>query len=256
MQAGELRAAVRAGRPVLGAFVKTASHQAVELLARAGLDLVIADAEHAPLGLETLGAMALAARAWRTALLVRPVDLAPGFIGQCLDMGFSGVLAPHVDSPAAAGAVLDATRYDRGRRGFSPSTRAADYGAADAGGYRREVDQTNSVWVQIEDAAALGRLDAIAATADVDCLFIGRADLAASLGVERIDDAAVVEAVKAICAAGARAGRAVGLYVGRPEEIAPFRAMGIGVFVCGSDQSWLLAQGARVRAAFAAATGS
>lgn len=253
MEAAELKAAVRAGRPVLGGFVKTASHQAVELLCRAGLDVVIADAEHAPLGLQTLDAMALAGRAWDASLLVRPVDLAPGFIGQCLDMGFSGVLAPHVDSAAAAGAVLDAVRYDRGHRGFSPSTRAANYGAADPAAYRRMADADAVVWTQIEDAAALSELGAIAAVAAVDCLFIGRADLAASLGVSRGDDPKVVEAVRAICAAGALAGRAVGIYVGRAEEIAPLRQMGVSVFVCGSDQSWLLAEGARVRGAFEAA---
>ena len=244
-----LREAVRGRRPLLGAFVKTASHQAVELTAATGADFAVVDAEHAPFDRSTLDAMVPAGRAGGLPLLVRPPDLDPSFIGQALDLGFAGVLAPHVASPKAARRVIAAARFDAGQRGFSPSTRAGGYGAGDPADYRRAADAATCLWVQIEDAEALPQLDAIAAIDAIDCLFVGRADLALSLGVERPDDPKLVEAVRTIAAAGGRAGRTLGIYVGSPDEIAALRALGFSLFICGSDQSWLLAEGRRVRRA-------
>ena len=244
------RQAVRSGRTLIGVFIKTGSHQAVELVTKTGMDFAIVDAEHAPFDASLLDRMALAARAVNLPLLVRPPDLGASSIGQALDMGLGGVVAPHVDSAEAAQALLNASRYDRGHRGFSPSTRAGGYGAADARAYREAADANNSVWCQIEDASALPRLDAIAAVEDVDCLFLGRADLSLSLGVESQSDPKVVEAVRATAEAGRRHGRTVGIYIGSPAEIPDLKALGISVFVCGSDQSWLVGEGRRVRREF------
>jgi 2-keto-3-deoxy-L-rhamnonate aldolase RhmA len=241
------RQAVRSGRTLLGTFVKTASHQTIELVARTGLDFAIVDAEHAPFGAADLDRMALAGRATGLPLLVRAPDLGASFIGQALDMGFGGIVAPHIDSSSMAEQLLDASRFDRGQRGFSPSTRAGGYGAPDARAYRQAADRDTSLWCQIEDASALPNLDAIAAFEDIDCLFLGRADLSLSLGVDRQDDPKVVQAVQATAAAGRRHGRAVGIYIGAPHEIPELKAMGVTVFVCSSDQGWLIAEGRRLR---------
>ena len=241
------RATVRSGRPLLGVFIKTASHQVVELISLTGLDFAIIDAEHAPFDLATLDRMALAGRAGGLPLLIRPPTAEPGFIGQCLDLGLGGIVAPHIDSPAAAESLVGAVRYDRGHRGFSPSTRAGGFGAPDARAYREAADSANSVWCQIEDAAALGRLEAICGVDEVDCLFVGRADLAASLGVDRQDDPAVVSAVRTVAAVGRRHGRATGIFIGAPTEIPALRTLGYSVFVCGADQGWLKAEGRRIR---------
>jgi len=241
------RVAVRGGQTLLGVFIKTASHQTVEVIARTGLDFAIIDSEHAPFDPLTLDRMALAGRAAGLPLLARAPDHGAAFIGQALDMGLAGIVAPHVDSPQAAERLLAAAKFDRGQRGFSPSTRAGGYGVPDARAYRETADRESTLWCQIEDAAALAHLDAIAAVEDIDCLFLGRADLALSLGVDSQGDPKVVEAVRATAQAGARHGRAVGIYIGSPAEIADLAALGITVFVCGSDQSWLIAEGRRIR---------
>ena len=242
------RQAVRDGRRLLGGFIKIPSHQSVELMARAGQDFAIIDAEHAPFDLATLDAMA--AHGARLPLLIRPPSADRASVGQLLDMGFGGILAPHVDGPEAAGRLLDGVRYDRGHRGFSPSTRAAGYSAPDAAVYRQAADAGNSVWCMIEDAAAIERIDAIAAIDDLDCLFLGRADLSLSLAALRQDDPKVVEAVRAVADAGRRHGRTVGIYIGAIAEVPALSALGISVFMCGSDQNWIMAEGKRLRAEF------
>ena len=243
----EFRQAVRDGAVLIGTFIKTASHQIPEILGAAGLDFAIIDAEHAPFDLLTLDRMVLAGRSAGLPCLVRVPELAPAQIGQVLDLGAAGIVVPHVATPEAATQALSAAKYGSGARGFSPSTRAGGYGTADPTAYRLAADRDSSVWCQIEDAAALSNLDAIAAIDQLDCLFIGRADLALSLGVDSPRDPKVAAAVAATAVAGRRHGRTVGIFVSDTTEIPDLLALGITVFVCGSDQSFLLAQGRRIR---------
>lgn len=235
-----LRDRVRSGERVIGTFVKTASPQTVEVLARSPLDFVVLDAEHAPLGLDALSLSLGIAGLAGLATLVRVPSHDAAFINSCLDMGAEGLLVPHVRSAADVEAIADAVKYSRGHRGFSPSTRAAGYGAVPAVAYRTMADARNGIWCQIEDAEALEAVEEIAAHDAVDCLFIGPADLSLSLGLDGPDDVRLEAAIAHIIEAGRRHGRAVGLFVSRPEQIPPALARHISVVLCGSDQSMLL----------------
>ncbi|MDB5396454.1 MAG: aldolase [Rhodospirillales bacterium] len=247
------RDCVRGGSVLLGTFIKTASHQIPEIIGAAGLDFAIIDAEHAPFDLPTLDRMVMAGRGASLPCLVRVPELTPASIGQVLDLGAAGVVVPHIASTEAATRALGATKYAGGRRGFSPSTRAGGYGTIDPVTYRQTADHESSVWCQIEDEAALSHLNAIAAIDQLDCMFLGRADLALSLGVDSQRDPKVVAAVAATAEAGRRHGRTVGIFIGDTGEIPDLLGLGITVFVCGSDQSFMLAESRRIRKDLSAA---
>ena len=250
------RARVRAGEVVLGAFIKTAHHAVGEVMGRAGLDFAIIDAEHSPFDLEGIDGVVLGSRAAGLPCLVRPAGHWLPFIGQCLDLGAAGVLAPHVTNGATAAALVGAAKYASGGRGFSPATRAGDYGTVEFAPYRARADAESSLWCQIEDAAALDNLDEIAAVEGVDCLFLGRADLALSLGVDGSDHPAMRAAIAATAEAARRHGRALGAYLGDTGEIGPFLELGATVLVVGADQSWLMSHGRAIRQALSEATNS
>ena len=247
----DFRQSIRGGAVKLGTFVKTPAHHIPEILGVAGFDFAVLDCEHAAFDAAALDRMALAAKAAALPCLARVPELSATAIGQVLDLGLAGVMVPHVASAGAARAALAAAKYGLGERGFSPSTRAAHYGNVEPRAYRDAADRESSVWCQIEDVAALAQLDAIAAVEEIDCLFLGRADLALSLKVDSQKDRKVVEAVAMTAEAGRRHGRTVGIFIGDTAEIPELLALGITVFVCGSDQSFLLAQGRRIRAEFA-----
>ncbi len=231
---------VRSGEPVVGTFIKTPSLQTVEVLAHAALDFVVLDAEHAPFGRDSLSVALSLARCAPFAMLVRVPDHQEALINACLDLGAEGILVPHIRSAADVEAIADAVKYARGRRGFSPSSRAGGYGTVPAAAYRAGADARNVIWCQIEDADGLEAVEEIAANDAVDCLFIGPADLSLSLGLEGPDDARLEHAISRIIDAGKRYGRAIGIFVSRPEHIQPALSDGISVVVCGSDQSMLL----------------
>jgi 2-keto-3-deoxy-L-rhamnonate aldolase RhmA len=243
-----LRDRVRAGKPVVGTFVKTTSPQTVEILGHSGMDFAVLDAEHAPFGIDGLDSAIGAACGVDFPAIVRVPDHGKAFINSCLDMGAAGILVPHTLSGADADGVADAVKYGRGKRGFSPSGRAGRYGQIDFEAYRTSTDATSNIWCQIEDRSAMDHLDEIAANDVVDCLFIGPADLGLSLACDGPKDPRLAEAIRAIADAGRRHGRAVGLYVPNTDSIADMLAIGISLFICGSDQGLMLGRAKQVAA--------
>jgi len=247
MSAPVLRA--RLGAPLIGTFLKSASYQAAEILGLAGLDYLVVDAEHAPFSAGDIDRVALAARNTGLPLLVRVPQLEAGFINTCLDLGAEGIMVPHVRNREEAARAVAAASY-AGARGFSPSSRSAQYGQLGAKRHRAESDARTTIWAQIEDAEALDQLDAIASVAGIDCLFVGRADLALSLGIDDPGDPKLAAAVARIGTAARRAGRAAGLFITDLTEVPARMSEGYSCFVCGSDQSLLMQQGRQMRAAF------
>lgn len=222
-----------------GTWVKTPYPHVVEVLALSPLDLLVLDAEHAPFDRSALDVCLLAARAGGKPVLVRPASANHQHILQALDGGADGVIVPHVRSAEEARDIVRACHYGPGGRGFAGSTRAAVYTTLGMAKHRAAARDVVVV-AQIEDAEALDDIDAIAAVAGIDALFIGRADLTISMDATTPDDPAVVAAVERICAAGKAAGRTVGMFLSRPGDVAQWRAQGATLFILQSDQDFML----------------
>lgn len=233
-----------AGELLIGTFVKTPHASVVEVLGHSPLDCVCLDAEHAPFDRAALDAAILAARAAQLPALIRLQRADPADILNALDLGATGIVAPHVASAEAAAALARAARYGRGGRGFSGSTRAAAFTTRAMDQVIAEGNSNVTVIAQVEDAEALGQIDAIAATDGIDALFIGRMDLTVSLGALSPADAPVVAAVQTICRAAKRHRRIVGMFTANPDEALDWRREGASFFLLASDQQWIL-QGAR-----------
>ena len=231
---------LRNGDLLAGTWVKTPHPHGVEVLSLSSLDCLVLDAEHAPFDRRDLDACIFAARAGGKPVLVRPASAEPEQLLNALDCGADGVIVPHIRSAEEARAVVRACHYGPGGRGFAGSTRAAGYTTKGMARHR-EAARDTTIIAQIEDADALDEIDAIAAVAELDALFIGRADLTISLGAATPDDPVVVKAVEQICAAGQRAGRTVGMFLGRVGDVPMWRERGASLFILQSDQEFLLA---------------
>jgi 2-keto-3-deoxy-L-rhamnonate aldolase RhmA len=233
------RQRLRAGEVVTACFIKTPAFQHVEIAGASGLDAVVLDTEHASFDPSQLDVCLLAARAAGTAGLVRLADQRPETALHALDLGAAGVVVPHVKDAATARAVVAMCRYRGGDRGFSNSPRAGGYGAIGMADHVAASDDAISVICQIEDASAIEHVAAIAAVPGVDCLFIGRADLALSFGLTQLDHPRVDAAIATIIEAGQAAGVAVGIFLPDDSTVDSYARRGVTCFVIGSDQSWL-----------------
>ena len=245
------RERVRSRERLLGTFVKTPHPAIVEVLGFAPLDCVVLDAEHAPFDRGDLDVGLLAARAADLPSLVRVARADAPDLLNALDLGATGVLVPHVSDAASAREVAAACRYGSGSgRGYAGSTRAAAYGTRRMADNLARANAEVAVIAQIEDASALHEIDAIAAVDGIDCLFVGRMDLTVSLGAASPADARVVDAVREICAAARRHGRAVGMFTPTVAEARQWFDAGASLFLLGSDQQWVLQGAAALRNEF------
>ena len=185
--------AMAEGRTQIGLWAALASPYSTELLAGIGYDWLLLDGEHAPNDvrsmLSQLQAVASAQHAFcdqRSHPVVR-VPLGTGEAGtaiikQHLDLGAQTLLVPMVDTGEQAAQVVAACRYaPAGVRGMgSALARASRWQAHPQ--YVHEANDQVCVLVQAETALALQNIDAIAGTPGVDGVFIGPADLSASMG--------------------------------------------------------------------------
>lgn len=230
----------------VGTFVKTTSPHVIEILGGSGLDFAVLDAEHAPYDRAALDLAILAGRAVGLPLFVRVAERSAAALLSVLDMGAAGVLVPHVDTEQDAREVVAHCRFVGGDRGYSSSPRAAGYGAL---GMKQAIahGDRNVVVCQIESVAAVDNAARIAAVPGVGALFVGRADLALSMGLDNAQAPRVLEATEAVIRASLAAGTAVGMFVGSQAEREKYRALGVSWFVHGSDQS-LLRQAAQAAA--------
>lgn len=241
------RTRLRAREAMMGTFLKTPSAIVCEVLGLTPLACVCIDAEHAPFGRMEIDACVAAFRAADMPTLVRVQTGNAGEILGALDCGATGIVLPHVVSGPQAVELARAAHYGPGGRGYAGSSRAARYATKGMVEHICDSAARTTIVAQIEDADALPNLDAIAAVENIDCLFVGRMDLTASLGAASAQDARVIEAVEQICAAGRRHGKTVGMYFPPGEDCAAWQKKGATFFLLGSDQQFLL-EGARALA--------
>ena len=235
-----LKARIAAGEQLVGTFVKTPSPILCEVLGKTELDLVCLDAEHAPFD-------RLVQDQWLPALsregmpsLVRVPSAAPEHMLNALDCAATGVLIPHVTTPAMAEKVAASAHFGAGGRGYAGSTRAASYTSKPMAAHLADSAARSVVVAQIEDVEALAPIEEIAAVPGIDCLFVGRIDLTVALGAPSPSAPEVVAAVERICRAGADAGRPVGMFVGNLDEVPRWRAAGASLFLVSSDHGFLM----------------
>lgn len=244
--------ALKDKRPQIGLWLGLADAYSAEICAGAGFDWLLIDGEHSPNGLQSLLQQAQAIAAYPGAHAIARVPLGHGDAGtalikQYLDIGIETLLVPMVDTAAQADAIVRAMRYPpHGIRGMG-GARASRWGRyAD---YANEANAQVCLLLQAESREALDNLDAIAAIDGVDGVFIGPADLSASLGhVGNPGHPEVQHAIEDAIARIQRAGKAAGILT--PDEALARRYLDLGAtFVAVGLDTNLLARHTRALAA-------
>ncbi len=236
----EFRERLRSSEPLIGTFIKTPSPVVAEILALSDLDVVAIDCEHAPFGRVELDLCIAALRAADKPCLVRVANDSPTEIRNALDSGATGIIVPHVTTAAQAARIVKAAHFGDGGRGYAGSPRAAGYTTRGMPEHLADSRDQTTVVVQIEDIAALSTVADIAAVDGVDCLFVGRVDLAVAMN-KGVSDEEVLDAVRAVCADAKDADPAIGMFTPKLDELPDWIDAGASLFLLSSDQSLLLA---------------
>jgi len=241
-----LKERLREADALYGLWLSMGSETAAEALAHAGFDWLLIDMEHAPNdSADTVAQLrAIAAAHLPTEPVVRLPTSESWLVKRVLDAGARTVMFPNIGSADEAAHAVSLTQFPDertpdGRRGVAGVVRAAAYGMRRD--YLHGANAQIAVIVQIESAPALDEVEKIAATPGVDCLFVGPADLAASLG--HLGDSKhpdVVAAMLRIVAAARAAGVASGIFAMDTAQAKQYRGMGFSFIALAADVIWLV----------------
>jgi len=213
--ANPFKTAISRGDKVVGLWLSLANAYSAEICATAGFQWVLIDGEHAPNDVLSTLAQLQAVAPYPAHPVARTVDGNPAKIKQMLDIGVQTLLVPMVDTAEQAIALAAATQYPpQGRRGVG----AAAARASRWGSYTDYLETANDdvcLLVQAESRVALENLEAICAVDGVHGVFIGPADLAASMGHRGHPEhphvqQAIEKAIRTIVASGKAAGTLTG----------------------------------------------
>lgn len=203
--------ALKDGKQQYGFWLGLCNPLSAELCAYTGYDWLLIDGEHAPNDLSSILAQLQAISGTPSHPVVRLADGNPTTIKQVLDIGAQTLLIPMVETAEQARELVRATTYPpHGFRGVGTAlARAAHWNMVD--GYFADVDKEFCLLIQVESVTALENLDEILNVEGVDGVFIGPADLAASMGhlgnpAHAEVKSAVEVAIRKIRAAGKAAG--------------------------------------------------
>ena len=183
MTGNVLKARLANDEKQLGCIVMLPSPDVAEIIAHAGVDVVMIDHEHGPGSLQDYIAQDRAMRGSRTQTMVRIPHGDLVYAQRILEAGCRSIVFPGIDTAEEAKAAVRACRYPpHGVRGAGGGIRAAKYGI-DTDYYGQQSDGDLLIVAQIESVRAVENLDAICAVPGVDMLLIGPRDLSASMGL-------------------------------------------------------------------------
>ena len=204
---------------VLGAFVASCNPTNVEILGMNGLDFVILDMEHSPLGLETMVDMIRAAGAY-------------------------GMVVPMANNMDDARYIMDAVKFPPlGARGMNAG-RGPRWGGYDH--YIQEANDALFTMFQCETREGLSHVEEMAAMDGLDSIFIGTGDLSLDMGhPQDLKNPEVVAAVDRILRACQEHGKIPGIVTGSPEAAAERIRQGFRIVTIMNDLGMFKAQSQR-----------
>ena len=242
--------ALKAGNRQIGLWCTLSNHYAIEVVAGAGFDWLLVDTEHSPNELDMVLSQLQAVAPYDKHPVVRVPWNDMVTIKRFLDIGAQTLLIPYVQNEEEAKKAVANTRYPPdGVRGVAGSTRANRFGRVKD--YARRASEELCVLVQVETRTALDSLEAIAAVEGVDGVFIGPADLHASLGyagqTANPDVKALIDdAIRRIRTSG----KAAGVLTSNEGDARHWLELGCQFVAVGVDASILARESENLRARF------
>lgn len=242
MRKNLLKQKIREGGAVIGSFVKMNDASSVEILAIAGFDFFVVDTEHVAFDREQLLTILRAAEAYGITPIVRVRENNQVEILQNLDLGFTGVQVPNVDTAEEAKAMVASVKYTPiGVRGLSPSVRACNYGTMAVKDYIQMANEETMIVSHCETVTCVNNLDEVLKVEGIDVIFIGPMDLSQSLGVPGEAGSDLVKnTVTTIIDKCKASGMAIGTTAATPEAAKALIDRGVQFILYSTDQAMMM----------------
>ena len=242
--------ALKADKTQIGLWCSLSHHYAIEVVAGAGFDWLLLDTEHSPNELDMVLSQLQTVAAYPSHPVVRVPWNDMVTIKRYLDIGAQTLLIPYVQNEQEAKNAVAYTRYPvDGLRGMGGTTRATRFGRIKD--YAKGAHEELCVLVQVETQSAIDNIEKIAAVEGIDGVFIGPADLHASLGYA---GETANPKVKPIIDEGIRrirkAGKAPGILTADEADARQWLELGCQFVAVGADVGILARESEKLAAKF------
>jgi 2-dehydro-3-deoxyglucarate aldolase/4-hydroxy-2-oxoheptanedioate aldolase len=227
---------------LVGSWLMSGSPAIAEAMGCVGFDYLVLDMEHVPIDVPQAFAMLQAIEATGTPVLARLPWNDLVLVKKILDAGAQSILLPFVQNADEARLAASYAHYPpQGVRGVAGVHRASRWGTVR--NYLKEADAEIMVSVQLETMGAVEKIEEIAAVDGIDGLFIGPADLAASMGLlGDMNNARVQEALERGAKFCNRIGKPIGIVAGTPEMCKRYVEYGFDHVAVGVDVAMLVSR--------------
>jgi 4-hydroxy-2-oxoheptanedioate aldolase len=228
--------------PLLGAALYFYDPIFLEIAGYLGFDVVWIEMEHAGITFAEAADLCRMVRGTGMLSMIRVPDARRESVLKAAECGPDLIDLPMVEAPEQ---LVELVRYARfaplGARGFFSVSPALRYGIVDnVPEMQQQLNGELSLLAQIETAEGVRRIDELAAVPGVD-LFIGPADLAASMGLPgQTGHPAVLEAAARVVGSARAKGKKVVTACG-PADFIHWARLGVDLLFCTNDISALKA---------------
>ncbi|WP_193334788.1 HpcH/HpaI aldolase family protein [Devosia beringensis] len=224
-----------AGQRQLGFWQTFRDPLVTEVLCDAGFDWMVIDGEHSPNTITDVLAQLQVLGRSRTMPVVRLPWNDPVLFKMMLDLGALSMIVPYIQSADEARAAVASVRYPpAGIRGIGGATRAGRFGRIPD--YLHRASEEICLLVQAETKDAIAVIEDIALVDGVDGVFIGPADLSASMGLIGQSGHADVQTLIAFAAKRLKAvGKPSGIIATNDDEIERYIDYGFQFIAVGVD---------------------
>lgn len=172
------------GKPLLGAALYSYDPIFLEIAAHLGFKVIWIEMEHAAITFAEAADLCRMAAGTGVMTMIRIPDSRRESVLKAAECGPDMIDIPMADSPELVDELVRYAKFaPEGARGFFSVSRALKYGIVDdVPAEQQQLNTELTLLAQIETKEGLARIEEIAAIPNVD-IFIGPADLAASLGL-------------------------------------------------------------------------
>ncbi len=252
----EFKQQLRDGQPKMGLFLNAHSPTVAEQLAHTGYDWLLVDSQHGPMGFEKLSAMLCAIASGGAKSMVRVAGAHDrAGIQQALDLGADGILVPYINTAEEAAFAISCAKYPMAgtRSVYFPQRSMNKAGLL---GYAGSANDNIIVAMQVETAACIENIEAIAALPGVDMLFLGQNDLCMSMGLyvkyefpHMYTSPELLEATNKLVEHAQKNKVILGVFLFGTSRVGEFLEKGFSFFSVGNDLHHILTQaGAHIAA--------
>jgi 4-hydroxy-2-oxoheptanedioate aldolase len=225
------------GGPILGAAAYIYNPEFLEIAALMGYKAAWIEMEHTFLTFAQAADLCRIASGFGMLTMLRIPDLQRATVLKAAECGPDILDLPMVNSPEQAADFVRNTRFPPdGVRGFFGVSRAVKFGVSGpVGEEQQKLNRELCLMVQVETREAVERAGEICQVPGVDAVFLGPADLSASLGIAgQTGHARVFEAAARAIAAARAHGKQTAAGVA-PQDVTFWIQQGIDLLFCIND---------------------